>query len=150
MKAEIVDPNDLPKNVTVNLIRKASSTAVLEKDPSAAEHVASLMAHSSKTQAKHYNIRNRNESAKKGSKFIREHFYGSPNRKSWTPDESSIIQDVVKEGVALTPKRLKERLPNIEATPRKLYDKARREAIKISVGDEVSADAISSFLLDFT
>uniref|UniRef100_A0A7M5VFL8 Uncharacterized protein n=1 Tax=Clytia hemisphaerica TaxID=252671 RepID=A0A7M5VFL8_9CNID len=85
VKAGIVNSDDLPKNITVNLIRKASSTAVLEKDPAAAKHVASLMAHSSKTQSIHYNVRNRRISAKKGSRFIRNHFYGDSPRKIGQP-----------------------------------------------------------------
>lgn len=93
------------------------------------------MAHSDFTQGIHYQVRNREKLSKEGSKFIREHYY--PKRKVWSSDETEKVKEVVRhQDIQLTPKKLKMQLPDINASPRQLYDKARRELSKLNVDDE--------------
>ena len=117
------------------MIRKATSTAVLEGDPKHARHVASTMAHSGKTQGIHYHVQDKENLSKEGSKFIRNHYYSE--RKKWDEEETSLVREAVRnKEVPLTPKRLKTHLKDIDASPRQLYDKARRESQKMHLENE--------------
>ena len=94
------------------------------------------MAHFDLTQGIHYQVRNWEKLSKEGSKFIFEHFY--PNRKILSSDETEIVKEVVRnQDIQLTSKKLKSRLPRINASQRQLYDKACREAFKLNVDGEV-------------
>ena len=67
-------PEDAPKNMSCNIIRKSVSTEIRNKNAGNLKESADLMAHALATQEKHYVLQNKAKSAKIGGASIRNVF----------------------------------------------------------------------------
>ena len=126
------------RNMTTTIFRKSVSTAVLEHRPAASGDVANLLAHSEKTQRKHYNARRMDMSTSKGAHHVESLLrYGASSgthspKKSWSEEEVREIKDLFQEQIdkknitieMIESKRTEfVKLQYIPA--RKIYDKIR-------------------------
>jgi len=95
--------------------------------------VASVMTHSEKTADIHYAQTAKNESEAAGGAAIRKMFSGiterqePPSPRRWTDEEVIQLKNVFGENPTLEVIRDNlHQLPNIDATPKKIYDKFKR------------------------
>lgn len=154
-KAGNFENKEVPKNLTVNIIRKSTSTGLRENKSKFTAEVANLMAHSKSTAEDHYYIRNMRKSASIGTNVVTDLFYGSDyhdknrpitttpdktatpqsvctptsqnQRKLWSEKEVSEIETAFKnEEISYGfVKKKCETLSSIDASPRQAYDKLR-------------------------
>ena len=73
-KAGIFEGKTIPKNLTVNILRKSASTGIRENDPSHVQQTCDTMCHSATTVAEHYWPRQKELAVSSGSQAIRNYF----------------------------------------------------------------------------
>ena len=126
------------KNLTTTIFRKSVSTAVLEHQPTNSKDVASLLAHSEKTQGRYYNARRRDLSTAAGAhhvgnllRFGADAGSASP-KKSWSDVEVQEIKYVFEKeleeqniSIDIVDKKKKLFLVLKDISSRKIYDKVR-------------------------
>lgn len=70
-RAGVYGNSDAPtRNVSTTILRKSSTTAVLEHHPEVSKDVADLLLHSENTQKKYYDVRRREISSARGAKHV--------------------------------------------------------------------------------
>ena len=74
-RAGIFDGRIIPKNLSVNIVRKSASTGLRENNSEHVKAAADSMMHSKKTADEHYALINMQTSVAEGSKALRSHFY---------------------------------------------------------------------------
>uniref|UniRef100_A0A7M5V6H3 Uncharacterized protein n=2 Tax=Clytia hemisphaerica TaxID=252671 RepID=A0A7M5V6H3_9CNID len=138
---------EIPKNLTINHIRKSASTLSRKERNPHLKEIATLMAHSEKTANMHYDMFDRDNACTVGARQIEKLFRGTTDeteiqktpskskiqetpetkiqktpskteRKNWTNEEESVLMEAIKNH---TP--VKE--IDVNATDRKKRDKIR-------------------------
>ena len=135
----VFEGKDIPKNLTVNHIRKSVSTAARAEGSLHTKEIAILMAHSMKTANTHYDIYEKEMAQAVGAKEIQTLFRDSESpkkisnsspalpetppkrspRKVWSKEEESYLQKEIEQGTPI-------QSINIDASHRQVYDKVRR------------------------
>ena len=73
-QAGIFEGKTIPKNLTVNILRKSASTGIRENNPEKVQQTCDTMCHSAHTAAEHYWPRQKELSVSSGSQAIRNYF----------------------------------------------------------------------------
>ena len=144
-KAGLKSSNE--KNLSCNIIRKSTTTGMRDAGTGFYQETADLMAHSVKTQQKHYALRQKERSASEAASVIRKFYQegnkekkddgeqtlsriSSPSKKLWTVDEIQQLREVFRDdlnGNNISLKNVSLYLPNsaINATSQQVYDKLK-------------------------
>lgn len=150
-RAGVYGNSDAPtRNVSTTILRKSSSTAVLEHLPEVSKDVADLLLHSENTQKKYYDVRRREISSARGAKHV-----GNLLRfGSIYPGKECPPSVAPERPHTVAPESQPSSVQYSSASPRRKWSDAEIDEIKLIFADNireklVTMDMIRSMEKDF-
>ncbi|XP_065680802.1 uncharacterized protein LOC136094737 [Hydra vulgaris] len=136
VKSGIFEQDSITRQLSCNLIRKATATGIRNENLGHYKEVANLMGHELKTAESSYVVQKKQKSAAVAGQIVRQYNYShnklptSP-RHNWTSAEIKLISNVFNENILTNKISMEDVVKNkIENLPsyiscRQIYDKVR-------------------------